>query len=209
MTVVTETQPTRRERNKTAVRARILDAAIGLFSERSIETVTVDQIALAADVGKGTIYNYFHTKEDIVVAFMAEFERKVQEKIRKVDITDRPLAEALTEILRLQFRMKKRYHKFVRAFFAQMFLHTAEFLPHMAEIHRLTVPTVESVLETLQKRGSIRADASIAELGAVFINIHFGLSALWAIEGPPFRATAYAMERQITFFCEGIEERKS
>ena len=45
-----------------------------LFSRRSLDAVTIDEIAAAADVGKGTIYNYFATKEDIVVAFMADLE---------------------------------------------------------------------------------------------------------------------------------------
>jgi AcrR family transcriptional regulator len=34
----------------------------------------VEHIADVADVGKGTIYNYFATKEDIVVAFMADLK---------------------------------------------------------------------------------------------------------------------------------------
>jgi AcrR family transcriptional regulator len=206
MTVVT--QPGRRERSKAAARARIIDSAIRLFAERSIEAVTVDQIAAAADVGKGTIYNYFHTKEDIVVAFMAGFERKVQAKLGDFNAAGRPVAEVLTEFIRLQFRMKQRYHRFVRVFFAQMFLRTDQFLPHMAEIHKLTAPAIEALFEALQKRRAIRADVSVADLSLVFTNIHFGLSALWAIEGPPFRGTGYALQREITLFCEGLAERK-
>ncbi len=205
--MVTKARPTRRERTKAALRARIIESAIRLFSQRTIEAVTVDEIAEAADIGKGTIYNYFHTKEDIVVAFMAEFEQKVQEKVRRFDIADRPVADGLTEFIRLQFRMKTRYHRFVRVFFAQMFLHTDQFLPHMAEIHKLTVPAVEAVFEALKRRGAIRADVTVADLVLVFTNIHFGLSALWAIEGPPFRGTEYALERQIKLFCEGLEAR--
>ena len=38
----------------------------------------------------------------------------------------------------------------------------------------------------------------------VFINIQLGLSALWAIEGPPFMATMHALDREISLFCEGL-----
>ena len=200
--------PGRRERSKVACRARIIKAGIRLFGERNIDAVTVDEIAAAADVGKGTIYNYFRTKEDIVVAFMADFERKVQAQLRDLQTADRPLAETLTEFIRLQFRMKAPHHRFVRVFFAQMFLHTERFLPHMAEIHQMTLPTTETLFLTLQKRGAIRADVSIGDLTLVFNNIHLGLSALWAIEGPPFHGTDYALQREIALFCEGLETRQ-
>lgn len=198
----------RRERAKTACRAQIIDAGIRLFGERNINAVTVDEIAAAADVGKGTIYNYFRTKEHIVVAFMADFERKVHAKLRDLLTANRPLAETLIEFIRLQFQMKAPYHRFVRVFFAQMFLHTAQFVPQMAEIHELTRSSTESLLLALRKRGAIRSDVRISDLTLVFTNIHLGLFALWAIEGPPFAATDHAVKREIVLFCEGLEARK-
>jgi AcrR family transcriptional regulator len=207
MTMVTS-EVGRRERAKASSRARIIQTGIRLFGERNIDAVTVDEIAAAADVGKGTIYNYFRTKEDIVVAFMADFERKVHAKLRDLDLAERPLAEALTEFIRLQFQMKAPHHRFVRVFFAQMFLHTDRFLPHMADIHHMTRSTTETMFLALQNRGAIRADLSIGDLTLVFTNMHLGLSALWAIEGPPFQATDYALQREIAIFCEGLEPRK-
>ena len=64
--------PGRRERKKTQVRKRILAVALELFARHGLDAVTVEHIADVADLGKGTIYNYFPAKEDIVVAFMAD-----------------------------------------------------------------------------------------------------------------------------------------
>ena len=77
MTAVTILGSSRRARKKAESRERILAAAIRIFSERGIEEATVDEIASAADVGKGTIYNYFQTKEEIVVAFLIGIEKQV------------------------------------------------------------------------------------------------------------------------------------
>jgi AcrR family transcriptional regulator len=199
----------RRERAKAAYRAQIIEAGIRLFGERrNIDAVTVDEIAAAADVGKGTIYNYFRSKEDIVVAFTADVERKVHAELRDLDTSDRPLAETLTEFIRLQFQMKAPHYRFVRVFFAQMFLHTDPFLPHMIEIHQMTRSTTETLFLALQQRGAIRADLNIGDLTLVFNSMHLGLSALWAIEGPPFQATDYALQRAIALFCEGLGGRK-
>jgi AcrR family transcriptional regulator len=198
----------RRARAKASSRARIIESAIRLFGERGIDAVTVDEIAAAADVGKGTIYNYFRTKEDIVVAFMADVEQKIQAKLRELDTGKRPLAAVLTEFITLQFEMKAPHHRFVRVFFAQMFVRTEQFLPHMAEIHELGRATVASVFEALRARRAIRADISIDDLTLVFNTMLLGLSALWAIEGPPFHGTHHVLQREIALFCEGLEGKK-
>ena len=61
----------RRERRITARRAQILDAAAQVFAEKGFARATTKEIADAADVSEGTIYNYFGSKEDLVLAMMA------------------------------------------------------------------------------------------------------------------------------------------
>src|SRR2546425_9941191 len=99
---------TRRERKKTVVRERVIARAIDLFSRRGIADVTVDQIAEAADVGKGTIYNYFETKEDIVVAFMVELERRGDGKIKKLPKYRQPLGANLAGLFLFHFPVQQR-----------------------------------------------------------------------------------------------------
>ena len=53
----------RRERHKTDVRNRLLRAAFELFATRGFQATTVEDITQAADVAKGTFFNYFPTKE--------------------------------------------------------------------------------------------------------------------------------------------------
>ena len=47
----------------------------------------------------------------------------------------------------------------------------------------------------------------IGDLTLEFNNMHLGLR-LWAIEGPPFHATDYALQREIAIFCERAGARK-
>jgi AcrR family transcriptional regulator len=86
----------RREQKKSAVRSKIIDTAIDLFSKQGIAGVTVEQIADAADIGKGTIYNYFHTKEAIVMAYMVDMENKVQSDLHRFARLQGDLASILT-----------------------------------------------------------------------------------------------------------------
>jgi AcrR family transcriptional regulator len=62
----------RREREKAQRRDDILRAAREVFFQRGFHTVTVDDIAAAAEVGKGTVYLYFDTKETILAHLLLE-----------------------------------------------------------------------------------------------------------------------------------------
>lgn len=205
--MVTIKPASRRERHHTVLRARIISTAIDLFSRHGIANVTVDHIADVADIGKGTIYNYFQAKEDILVAYMVEVERRVQARIPDFQVSKKPLHLILAEFLRFQFALKKPYHRFVRVFMAQMFARTEEFLPYMVEMQKVIDPPLQRLFSGLQARKLVRRDVDIEVLVEVFKTMHLGLSALWAVEGPPFRGTERIMKQEIRLFCEGIRDK--
>lgn len=55
-----------------ATRARLLAAAASEFGRVGLERANVDAIALAAGVAKGTLYNYFASKEDLFLAVVED-----------------------------------------------------------------------------------------------------------------------------------------
>jgi AcrR family transcriptional regulator len=194
----------RRERKKIAAKSRILSTAIDLFSQRGLDAVTIDEIAAAADVGKGTIYNYFATKEDIVVAFMADLEARMAPTIARFRPGEQPVDRALADYILLHFRLKEPYHAFVRVFLAQMFTDAGHFLPYMVEMQKYIDPPLQSLFAALEERGALRAEIDIPQLILSFKTMHLGLTALWAVEGPPFQQTTQVVRQQMQFFTEGI-----
>lgn len=62
-------------------RARILDTARRLFAERGVEAVTMDEIAAAAEVGKGTLFRRFGDRAGLALALLDDAERDLQERI--------------------------------------------------------------------------------------------------------------------------------
>jgi hypothetical protein len=85
-----------------------------------------------------------------------------------------------------------------------MFFHTEQFVPYMAEMQKVIDPPLEKLFSGLQQRGAIRTDVSLQELILVFKTIHLGLTALWAVEGPPFRTAERVLKQEITLFCRGL-----
>ena len=62
-------------------RARVLEAADRLFAERDGRQVTMEQIAVAAGVGKGTLYRRYPSVASIAEALLDEHERALQERM--------------------------------------------------------------------------------------------------------------------------------
>jgi AcrR family transcriptional regulator len=60
----------RREREKTQTRINIIKAAEKLFLSQGFENTTMEQIANKAQYSKGTIYNYYNSKDELYVAML-------------------------------------------------------------------------------------------------------------------------------------------
>jgi len=84
-----------RERKKQQTRLQIAETARRLFLERGFDAVTVVEVARAADVSAGTVFNYFPTKEDLFYSGMEVFEERLIEAVR-----DRPAGETVLDAFR-------------------------------------------------------------------------------------------------------------
>src|SRR5216683_1954195 len=58
--------PSRRQRRSADIRERLFGAALQLFAQKGFAETTVEDITEAADVGKGTFFNYFPSKDHIL-----------------------------------------------------------------------------------------------------------------------------------------------
>jgi AcrR family transcriptional regulator len=77
----TPPQTTRRERRRTEVRDRILDAARVLFDERGYDDTKVSDICDRADLAYGTFFNHFGEKRELLRSMAEEAVRKVREDL--------------------------------------------------------------------------------------------------------------------------------
>ncbi|MFF9194567.1 TetR/AcrR family transcriptional regulator [Streptomyces sp. NPDC014779] len=87
-----------RERKKRQTKQRISDLATGLFLERGFQSVTVAEIAEAADVSVNTVYNYFPAKEDLFLDRMEGVTHRLARMIRGRDAGESAAAAVLREI---------------------------------------------------------------------------------------------------------------
>jgi AcrR family transcriptional regulator len=76
-----EKKLSRRERKKRETRQSLMEAALRLFAKNGYDATTVKDITDAADVAKGTFFNYFETKEAILPAIAARRLEQLEEAL--------------------------------------------------------------------------------------------------------------------------------
>ncbi len=80
----TEGRVARRQRR---VRESLVRAARIIMSQKGVDAATMLEIAEMADVGAGTVYNYFKSKDDLAIAVLEEMMRNLGMRIEKVTNT--------------------------------------------------------------------------------------------------------------------------
>jgi AcrR family transcriptional regulator len=88
----------RRERKKRETRKRIFSEALQLFLEKGFDAVTVEEIAERADVGKGTVFNYFPQKTAFLIAAYSEWVEVIRENLGPVDSWQGPVRDQLSRL---------------------------------------------------------------------------------------------------------------
>ncbi|MBI3246389.1 MAG: TetR/AcrR family transcriptional regulator [Deltaproteobacteria bacterium] len=90
----------REQDNSVAKHARILQVAVELFTERDFHQVLMEDVAARADVGKGTVYRYFPTKEELYFATIFEGWDRLGKELEAVVQQHEPLQDTLEHVTR-------------------------------------------------------------------------------------------------------------
>ncbi|MGO1049054.1 TetR/AcrR family transcriptional regulator [Crossiella sp. CA198] len=120
-----------RELKMQRTRLLIANKALELFAAQGFEATTIEQVALAAEVGTRTLYRYFPTKESLIAGFVEEHLSDSLEVMR-AQPADRPLPEALHTVLDRLMRVVAEDAQRVRAVYA-LARHTDSLQARLAE----------------------------------------------------------------------------
>jgi AcrR family transcriptional regulator len=137
-------------------RARLLEAAAREFARRGFEGANVDAISLAAGRGKGTIYNYFASKEEL---FLAVVEEACAQAIRSASApTEASTRERLRATLAAFCTWAKANEDFARVLVRECLIGTPALQPHMAAAEEPLLNQLEAVVNEGAARGEVRDD---------------------------------------------------
>lgn len=172
--------PNRRERRSADIRERLFRAAMELFLKKGIAETTVEDITNAADVGKGTFFNYFPSKDHIFLAFA---EMQIDKLAAHVEEA-RHSTESMPVILRGLFsRMiaEPERNPAVIRLLLQANLASEPVRLAMLANHTRANGLVGELISIGQQRGEIRGDIAAVELAVVLRQSMFGNVLLWSL----------------------------
>jgi AcrR family transcriptional regulator len=171
----------RRERHRTETRDRLYRAALALFAERGFLETTVEDITEAADVGKGTFFNYFPTKEHILAEFGGQRTAAVERALQKARAMEGPVLDVVRELVGDSAGQADKSATLLRAIFAAHASCTsvrAELVKRVLVGRRI----LAQIFLLAQQRGEIRRDISPSDLARMTQRIFMGVTMSWAIK---------------------------
>ncbi len=163
-----------REKQKADREKRILGAAVTQFRAEGYRSVRIEDLAEMAEVSVGTIYNYYRTKGDILIATVA---MEVQEVLEAgAAIVADPPAGVDTALLALISQYYDHSLEYLSKEMWRMAMALSIEAPgtpngrRYSELDALLVAQVTDLIAALQKRGEIRPDLAAPVLGEVLFN---------------------------------------
>lgn len=172
----------RRERRAAETRRKLFRCALRLIAERGFPSVTVEQITEAADVGKGTFFNYFASKEH-VLGVMAEIQRsKVEEALSEAELGKHTIQQVLHRLALRLAEEPGRSPSLARAFISS-FLGSEGVRTILASNMLEGRKTIAKVVAVGQSRGEIDKRIKKEMVAKQLMQTCMGTVLLWSLEG--------------------------
>jgi len=134
----------------------VYDAAIEIFKNRQPEKLTMEHIAQAAQVSKGTLYNYFKNKEELILYVLEKtFEPMVTRFENLVSASVAPV-EKIETIVSMALSLPDRHGQFFRAILNPEMGLTQKLYTASADRRRRVVTAISKIIDKGIEAGVFR-----------------------------------------------------
>lgn len=196
----------RRERRAAETRLKLFRCALQLFAEHGFQNVTVEDITESADVGKGTFFNYFKSK-DHVLSVMAEIQLgKVREALEAAESSKRPIRSVLHDLFAKISEEPGRSPELARALLAAFLSSTIRDLlaQNMSDGRRM----LGRIVELGQEHGEIDRKLKPGQMALQLQQSFMGTMLLWSLQGEQKLQTAIEASFQHFWRAIAAENRE-
>ena len=194
-------RPGRRERRAIETRERIFRTALRLFAERGFVATTVKDITEAADVGKGTFFNYFPSKEHALAAFGEMQVSKVAAAVTDPAAADRPIEVTMRRMVHSLAEEPGRSPALMRAVLTAILTSAPVRQLMLRNLERARTLLAEYFVPA-QRRGVLRRDRKPEEIARAMQRMFFGTMLMWAVD--PSGELKDRFEQSFELFWAGI-----
>ena len=174
----------RRERHAAETRLRLFRCALQLFAEHGFHNVTVEDITEAADVGKGTFFNYFDSK-DHVLGVMAEIQLgKVAEALAQAASGKQSIHSVLHRIFLRLAEEPGRSPNLARTLIS-FFMANEEVRNTIERQLSMGRKMIAQIVASGQERGEIDSRLKKEKVALQLQEVLLGTVVMWSLKGEP------------------------
>lgn len=183
----------------------ILKVSKNLFSRFGLVKTTVDEIAKLARIGKGTVYHYFKSKEDIFAEVIQKESNILQEEILQVLKSEHTPQGKLAAFIKTRFRHLKKMTNYYSALTDDYLQHYSFIEKARREYLEIEVQTVKDLLNEGVEKGVFEIkDTKLAAESIIFLLK--GLEYPWTAEKDKPDIEHYT-DQFLNILFKGIEKR--
>ena len=172
----------RRARRSAEVRERLFRCAVDLFARKGFTETTVEDITNAADVGKGTFFNYFPSKDHLLSAFGEIQVAKLEAAANAARSSTVPMQSFLHALAVRMIQEPARNPALMRILL-QANLASEPVRESMRENHKRGHAYLTQIVEVGQQRQEIRSDLPAAEIAHAIRQTLLGTLLIWSVFG--------------------------
>ena len=197
-----------RERKRVERRLKILESAAVIFRRKSFDDARIEEIALQADVSVGTVYNYFPTKDALLLALADDYRSRTPELISAV-VKNPPSdpVEAFKKFYLIMTRESMRYldkalwrHVHAATTVSGWHQHGSERWQHEEDLIEYQC----ALIKELQRLGTISGSAPVRPLAEVIHASAFFWWQRFLVQDPMSRSDFMANLKTDLTFVLGI-----
>ncbi|HDQ03411.1 MAG TPA: TetR/AcrR family transcriptional regulator [Deltaproteobacteria bacterium] len=177
--------------NREKKRAEIAQKAIEVLAKRGFQATTIQDIANAAGLGKGTIYHYFKTKEEILWAVSEQMFRETERSLGAALLRiNEPMDKLVTLIEEALHITQELEHLFI--IYSELWLmtvrgeHTGDFVHMLKRLQNDMKNLIASLIREGKKQGFWPGDIDIDALAGYLASSFDGVFAHYMIDKENF-----------------------
>jgi AcrR family transcriptional regulator len=171
--------------SKTITRGRLVRTAAEHFARDGFDGASVDRISVEAGFAKGTLYNYFPSKEGLFAAVIEEASRRAADLYAEHSPRS-TVRERLLTLARADVQVLREQEAFTRVLVREAMSFRTETYPLIVRHLAPFLAVVEAALADGVGRGEVRPDAPTSQLALVFTGLlslhyvqHWGSGGVW------------------------------
>ena len=201
--LTTANNGSRRTRRRNETKERLFRTALQLFAKKGYVNTRVEEITAAADVAKGTFFNYFPTKEHLLFA-LSEHQQEVIQQAGAAASSAKSVKPIIEQFAHDIAAGPGGSPLMMRSLLGTAFLHEV-MVKRFSELLIFGRGEVAKIMRRGQELGEIRTDRSAEQLARGFQSVLFGTNALWALCGD--KELHESLNNALEVFWRGAEAR--